>query len=444
MDGYFVHLNGTTLKLGMYSGNEQPKYLTEELLPTVVSHSKIIDPQAFCQELSKILATHYGDKLPKLPLYFVLEPELTELFLLTGNKTGADDPLQLEQQIRERLVDEQPEELYFSRYKIAPFIYQFVGIKKPYLEAILTTGTILGLEIGGIIPWGLVLAKTNADLASMFIFPKKDEHTVVFSELTGVSFAEKLAGKLSMEDLRELFWKLSVYTTKKGELNIYTFAKYEHALSSTKPRILEPTELEEDFEEIGLTKQWLDKEPQAINSQANLLNILPLPQVEVAHKTPALIAAGAFCLILLAGLGIQLTIGFDTILSKWTGREQNVLANQDQAPTDLPATPEPSSAPIPQSEIKRADLKIRVENGNGVAGSAGQLQAYLEGFGYQVVSVGNADHTNYTKTTVKLPKEFSDYTTLLTNDLKTNYDVEIQPTDTKPTEYDVLIIVGAN
>ena len=130
MDGYFIHLNGSTLKVGLYINGQNPRLLSEDLLPTVLSHSKIIDVNEFIKEFSKVLAQDLGETLPKLPLYFVLEPELTELFLMTTNKGdgGGDDFIN--QQIKDKLVDENPDNLYYTYFKIAPFVYQFHRSKK--------------------------------------------------------------------------------------------------------------------------------------------------------------------------------------------------------------------------------------------------------------------------------------------------------------------------
>jgi FtsZ-interacting cell division protein YlmF len=145
----------------------------------------------------------------------------------------------------------------------------------------------------------------------------------------------------------------------------------------------------------------------------------------------------------MGGLILQLTVGFNTIFGTKTPTKGNqaVLAGQNQTPTLKPSQEEPTK---PQKELKRTDLKIRVENGNGLAGSAGKLKAYLEGFGYNVATVGNSDRSDYTKTTVKLPKDFADYKELITNDLKTNYSVEISNVENKFTDYDILVIAGAN
>ncbi len=444
MDGYFIHLNASTLNVGLYNGNQNPKFITEDLLPTAVSRSRVIDPQEFCKELSKILATHYGEKLPRLPLYFILEPELTELFLLTGSKNGvgpADESEHMEKQIRERLVDEEPKNLYLAQYKIAPFIYQSVGIKKDLLDPFLESGNTIGLEIGGILPLGLILAKTNTDVSSMFVFPGEKEVTAVFSELTGVTFAEKFGGKLAVEELIELFWKLSVYNSKHGEVKMYTFSKYEHNLGSHSHSTLGDGTLEDGFEEIDLTHRTLENTPTILNSLANLINILPVQEMPRKNKAPVIALATITSFLLVAGLMIQLTVGFDTLLGKQTSnQQQEVLAGQEQ--TTATATPEPIQQEG-KKEIKRTDITLRVENGNGVAGSARKLKTYLEGFGYKVISVGNADKTDYTQTSIKLPKDLANYKDLLTNDLKTNYSVEIVDVDTKPADYDVLIIAGA-
>lgn len=422
--------------------------MMEDLLPTAVSRSRIIDPQEFSKELTRILTVHYGDKPPKLPVFYILEPELTELFLLTGNKTnepGEETDL-MEKQIRERLVDEKPDELYFSQFKIAPFIYQFVGVKKDLLDPILTTGTLMGLELGGILPLGLVLAKSNSDVSSMFVFPNVKDNIVVFSELTGVTFAEKFDVKLSVEELKELFWKLSVYDNKRSEVNLYTFAKHEQVLGSEKILILDNNGLEGGFEEVSLAKKVVDRNPTLINSQSNLLNILPVPAVVQKNKSSLVVVASIASFLLVAGLILQFTLGFDKLLGKKTaGQEQEVLAEQEvqQTPTQTPeSNPEPQIVQTAHKELKRSDLKLKVENGNGVPGSAGKMKSYLENFGYSVSEPNNSDKSDYAKTQIKLPKELTDYKDLLVNDLKTNYSIEVIEIDIKPAEYDVLIIVG--
>jgi len=446
MDGYFIHLNSSTLKIALYNGTQPIKLVTEDLLPTALSHSRIVDPHEFAKEFSKILAQDLGDTLPKLPMYFLLEPELTELFLLTTNKNDGNGDEHFLQQIKDRLVDKVVDDLYFSYFKIAPFVYQFVGIKKDILQAFVDASNTIGLEIGGILPFGLILPKTNGNISSMFVFPHNDSTTAVFSELTGTSFAEKLDKKIALNELIELFWKLSVYNNKGSELNIYSFSNNEHIFGSHKVLTLGNGDLEKGYEEIGITKKTLEENVLMLDSQTNLLNLLPAPQVISGKPFPAMAVASIASILLVGGVILQLTVGFNSIFGKKIPNQENqsVLAEQNQVPTESPQNPAQEEPKKPQKEIKRTDLKIRVENGNGIPGSAGKLKAYLEGFGYNVLPAGNSDRTDYAKTTIKLPKDLVDYKDMLTNDLRSNYSVEVVDVSIKPTDYDVLIIAGLN
>lgn len=445
MDGYFIYLNSSTLKIALYNGTQPTKLVTEGLLPTALSHSRIVDAHEFAKEFSRILGQDLGKTLPRLPMYFLLEPEVTELFLLTTNKNDENSDEQFLHQIKDRLVDKNPDDLYFGYFKIAPFIYQFVGIKKDVLQTFLDASNEIGLEVAGILPFGLILPKTNNDISSMFIFPHNDSTTIIFSELTGTSFAEKLGKKIALNELIELFWKLSVYNNKNSELNIYTFSENEHIFGSHKVSILGNGDLEKGYEEIEMTKKTLEENTMMLDSQTNLLNLLPVPQVVDGKSFPAVAVASIASILLVGGLILQLTVGFNSIFGNVFDNKvpaeiqenQTVLSEQKAAPAEVKPAEKPK-------EIKRTDLKIKVENGNGIPGSAGKLKTYLERFGYNVLPAGNSDRTDYAKTTVKLPNDLADYKDLLTNDLKTNYSVEIASVDTRPADYDVLIIAGLN
>ena len=49
-------------------------------------------------------------------------------------------------------------------------------------------------------------------------------------------------------------------------------------------------------------------------------------------------------------------------------------------------------------------LRLEVLNGNGVGGSAGEVSRTLENKGFTVESIGNADNTNYSQTTIVVPE----------------------------------------
>ncbi|KKT69577.1 MAG: hypothetical protein UW65_C0019G0004 [candidate division WWE3 bacterium GW2011_GWB1_44_4] len=442
MDCYVVHIDNSTLRVGLYAHGQNPKFLAEDLLPTVASHSRIVDPKEFGLQFSRLLAENFGHELPKLPALFVLEPELTDLFLLALDKNTEENSEEVVKQIKEKLIHEDIQNIFFSYYRIAPFVFQFVGIQKETIQGFLDAVSTLAIPLTGVFPLGLILPKTNTNVASMFIFPAETENTVVFSELTGTSFAEKLEGKIAIDELIKLFWQLSVYSTKNTGPTIYTFKNFVHKIPSYKPRAVEMTQTTEGYEKLQVTKDTIAKNPQLLTSQANLLNILSVPQSSNKKiPVPAVIAAGVVSILAMVLVVLQFTVGIGSL---FTSQEREVLAdqtaqNQDQTKTEVPQQQEEQ----PAKELKRSDIKLRVENGNGVPGSAGKLKAYLEGFGYTVASVGNAVKTDYPSTTILLPNSLADYKDLLANDLKTNYTVEVTATDTKADGYDVLIIVGA-
>jgi len=110
--------------------------------------------------------------------------------------------------------------------------------------------------------------------------------------------------------------------------------------------------------------------------------------------------------------------------------------------TISPMVPETISV-TPEKKLERKDLAIRVLNGSGIAGKAGEVAAELEKLGYQISETGNADTFDYQETVIKIKEEKKDYLSLLTNDLKTLYTVRSEETFlNKEEEVDVIVIVG--
>lgn len=107
----------------------------------------------------------------------------------------------------------------------------------------------------------------------------------------------------------------------------------------------------------------------------------------------------------------------------------------------FPPTGTPEASPTPK--LDRADLQIRILNGSGEPGGAGQVQEYLEGLGYEVVSVGNADNFNYDQTQVSLKEELLSFSDLLISDLAEEYEVSTGVGVVEPEEeYEALVILG--
>lgn len=448
MDGYFVHIKDSTVRVGLLVRGKDPRYFQEELLPTTLVNSRIIDPRQFADQIGKSLSENFGKDLPKLPIYYILEPEITDLFLLTLDKGTEQSEEKVLAQIKEKLIHEDIQNLYYTYFRIAPFIFQFSAIQKTTVENFLESSNILGLPTAGLFPLGLLLPKTNTDIASIFVIPSETNTTVVFSELTGTSFCEKVEKIVSFSELSKLFFDLSVYNKRRYEPLVYSFKKFVHKVSTEIPNIrqieypLATLSIKEGVEEIDMANSLIDSDPSIILSQINVLNILPLPQKQVKSlPAPVYAVAGVLSVSLVFLLVMHFTGGLSNIFqakNEVLAEQTNQIESEVEDKTNKTEEPEK-----PAVEVKRTDIKIRVENGNGIPGSAGKLKEYLEGFGYTVVSVGNSPNTDYQKTTVAITSEFTPYKDILTNDLKTNYDVQITDSVEKHSDYDVLVIAGA-
>lgn len=72
------------------------------------------------------------------------------------------------------------------------------------------------------------------------------------------------------------------------------------------------------------------------------------------------------------------------------------------------------------TNLDKSKLRIAVLNGSGEKGAARKVSAYLEGLGYQISNVGNAEAFTYRNITVIVKKSKSSYAPLLKRDLEAN------------------------
>lgn len=114
------------------------------------------------------------------------------------------------------------------------------------------------------------------------------------------------------------------------------------------------------------------------------------------------------------------------------------------SPTATP-TPEPTVAPptpTPTVEVVRADVKVKVLNGTGVAGQAGGIKTLLEGKGYTGITTGNADRYDYEVSEVQINKDKAFLKDTILADVK-EILASPQVTDLDEGEtVDVLIVIG--
>jgi hypothetical protein len=103
-------------------------------------------------------------------------------------------------------------------------------------------------------------------------------------------------------------------------------------------------------------------------------------------------------------------------------------------------TPEASTA----AEIDKSQAKIRVLNGTGKAGTASSVKDLLEGKGYKVAEIGNADNFDFEQTIVRFKESFKNFQEVLFSDLSDKYSVKVSSDDLTATDSaDIEVIIGS-
>ena len=103
----------------------------------------------------------------------------------------------------------------------------------------------------------------------------------------------------------------------------------------------------------------------------------------------------------------------------------------------------PEKSPTPKEvQINKQAHEILVLNGSGIAGEAASVQELLEGEGFSVSSIGNADSSDYTTTEISatddIDKEFLDE---LKEALETRGPAKVVEAPEDQTD-DIIVIVG--
>ncbi len=92
---------------------------------------------------------------------------------------------------------------------------------------------------------------------------------------------------------------------------------------------------------------------------------------------------------------------------------------------------------------KNSTVKVAVQNGCGLPGAADYVASILRGYGFDVVSVGNAERFDYTETKILAPKGKQDVQSGIVKCLKAAAsEVKAYTSDEIPEDADVLVIIG--
>ncbi len=450
-----VSINENKLKLSVNT-KDGFKALTGDLPPEAVDDSSIKDTNTVAQELSRLIAQLPNINKKQLQAVFLVEPrESLLLFVTIGKTDDANSDEHVIAEIRSKLENVKLEDLYFSYQKIAPFVYQFVCVRKEILDSYLQIATTAEVSLKAVVPWVLLLPKfLESNDPAIFIIRTKDRQSVALAELNGIYYCEDFELNRNPKEILGLIQKLSVY--KRAEPIHKVFTVIDNDLQMGDGFDVSPLiELSDDFKQAAgyevhlLTDDVLANYPDYLLTQVNLLNLLPVPVVQKSAK-PMVYAGVAAGLLLLALAGFA-------AFSYYSGQgstEGELALEGESSPTVLSEneTAESTETEGTQEEesdennpeLDKTELVIRIENGAGIPGIAGEAQTFLEEKGYTILDVGNADEQDRQDTMLKFKDTKLGYKDLLVKDMEESYELVVEQGLGEELEYDVLIVIGAN
>lgn len=443
MQDVYLSLNNNILRL-TYIGKEGLKTYSTQLDGEIVTDTKISDIARYADEVKKGISQLTKISPSKLNLIVITEPEDTVLRFIMINKRDGDKQEQLLKDMKAKITEAPLEDLYFSYQKIAPFLYQFVGVRKPYMDNLLEVATAVGISLKSVVPWLLLMPKyVGTNDPAVFICRVDGSHAMALSELNGIFYSGVSDKKITADQLESFVSELSLYKKKTPVKKVYTlnYQDFDVKGFDVSEIGLPPinNEFDEEFKINMLVNYMMDTDPDVNGCQMNLLNLMPLPEIVKTNKS--LVYVGAASILVVAGV-----LSFFLFFNK-NGQNSNsqIASGGDQNNVLSEQTSQGENQPVeqPVQELKKADLKIMILNGSGVNGLAARTKTLLESKGYTVVDIDTADETRE-DTLLRFKKDKLAYKDLIQGDTKEEFpEVVVEDTLADTEAYDVLIVAGS-
>jgi hypothetical protein len=125
------------------------------------------------------------------------------------------------------------------------------------------------------------------------------------------------------------------------------------------------------------------------------------------------------------------------------GATKNNRVVQSIPTVPTPTPPKQSPTPLPtQPVLNRSDITVAIKNGSGTAGAAKGISSTLNGLGYTIGAISNADKFTYTGITIHVKKSKSQYLDQLKKDVMENdsaASVSASVDDTITTDAEVIV-----
>ena len=465
MQDLIVSINKNTLKISTIDKEAQLKTVVVDIPGELVDDTRIIDPKGFSRLLNESVLQVSSLPKNKLGLNFIMEPQDIFLRYVTVSKNGQEIGEQIISEIKAKDPEINLDTLYFSYKKMAPFVYQFIAVKKEIMDNYLETSNESKIGLKSVIPWVLAFPKyENVNEPAIFVSKVDGDQVIALSELNGVFFAGTYKKEKTPEELASLIKDLSFYKRSSPIKCVYTYNCDSFTMPDYEIKKIEAPKfngnfnLPEGFEINNIVNFLLDSDPTILGSQINVLNMLPLPVVE--RKSSSLLVTGSVIGALLLLVGVYFGVTYignrkadegqlaqdntpqeTQVLSETTSQEQPLQGGQAQEE----AVENKNSEEGANIEIKRGNLKVRVENGAGVNGLAARTKEFLEGLGYTVLTIDTAD-SKVQPTVLQFKSTVQEeFENLVKEDIKAKFpEIEVKDNIPEDSDYDLLIIVGTS
>lgn len=123
------------------------------------------------------------------------------------------------------------------------------------------------------------------------------------------------------------------------------------------------------------------------------------------------------------------------------GKNNQLVQSIPSEPTPTSGSQPPTVVPT-QPVLERSDLTVAIKNGSGTVGAARGISSYLNGLGYSIGTIGNADKFTYTGITINIKKSKSNYLAQLQKDIlenDKNATISASVDDTITTDAEVIV-----
>ena len=309
MQDLIISLNKNVIRLSTVDKEASLRTTLVDISKDFADDTRIIDSIGFSQILGDLISQISTLTKNKLSLTFVMEAQDVYLRYVTVTKRSENIEEQIISELKEKAKDIPLDDIYFSYRKIAPFVYQFVGVQKQVLEKYMEVSNHLGIGLKSVIPWVLALPKyEKVNDPAIFISKVGDRQMIALSELNGIFFADVTEKERTEEELQTLIKELSFYKRSSPIKHVFTMncdyltlGDYE-VTKVEYPSFTGESEVPPGYEQHVIVNYLLDTDSDVVMSQMNILNLMPLPVVE--SKSVSLVAVGSVIAILVLVGGI--------------------------------------------------------------------------------------------------------------------------------------------